>query len=519
MSSPPRKPAFYRRARFRLTLYYTAIQLLFLVLLAVFVHMRSSRSMLTELEKFIRDDTSDLMAFVLDLKDNWVEIQKRLDFESSGERYYELSFRLLDTQGNVKALSRAFREAVPATGPIDPVVLHDVVVEGESRQEIVPFPNRPCDYLLVTRPWSDPQTKQVRYVVQTLAYLEPLEKLSRRFRKNLISVIPLFVLISWFAGHALARKVLKPIGQISRTARQITSSSLNERLVRSKTGDEFDLLADTLNDMIGRLEESFTLTRKFAADAAHELRTPLTILKGEAEVALRSKDRDPAMYEEVLESNIREYDRMIHIITQLLLLAQADAGKVVVGREPVRLDLLLGELAETFHVLADSAQLTLEAGPFPEVVVNGDRARLHELFANLLDNAVKYTPPGGRVSVTCTTDAEHVSVAVADTGIGISPDDQTKVFGRFYRVEGSRSRNTGGAGLGLSISRWIATAHGGRIELQSTLGAGSTFTVVLPLPVGTDSQVATEPANGQAPPGTEDRGQRTEDRGQKTDDR
>jgi signal transduction histidine kinase len=203
------------------------------------------------------------------------------------------------------------------------------------------------------------------------------------------------------------------------------------------------------------------------------------------------------MYEEVLESNIREYDRMIHIITQLLLLVRADAGKVTVGREPVRLDELLAEVAETFHIVADHAQLTLEVGPLPEAVVNGDRARLHELFANLLDNAVKYTPPGGRVSIACTKGAEDVRVAVADTGIGIPADQQEKVFERFYRVEGSRSRETGGAGLGLSIARWIATAHGGRIEVQSTLGCGSTFTVVLPLPVEAEGQVATEPA---APP-------------------
>ena len=499
MSSPRPKPAFYRRARFRLTLYYTAIQLLFLVLLAVFVHYRTSRSMVVELEKFIRDDTSDLMAFVRDLKDKWPEIQKRLDFESSGERYYELSFRLLDTQGKVMALSRSFREAVPATRPISEEELHDAL-EGESREDIVQFPDRLYPHLLVTRPESDPETKEVRYVVQTLAYLEPLEKLSRRFRRNLYSVIPLFVLISWFAGSALARKVLKPIGQISRTARQITSSNLNERLVRSKTGDEFDMLAHTLNDMIGRLEESFALTRQFAADAAHELRTPLTVLRGEAEVALRGKSQDPDAYRHVLESNLREYDRMIHIITQLLLLSQADAGKMVVGHEPVRLDLLLAEMTETFHVLADFAHLTLEAGSFPPMVIAGDRARLHELFANLLDNAVKYTPAGGRVSVTAAVGAESVRVSVADTGVGIAPGEQGKVFERFYRVDDSRSRDTGGAGLGLSIARWIATAHGGRIEVQSAPGVGSTFTVVLPLPVEAESQAATEPADGHSTP-------------------
>ncbi|HUT33263.1 MAG TPA: heavy metal sensor histidine kinase [Planctomycetota bacterium] len=495
MSSPRPRLHFFRRARFRLTLYYTAIQLLFLVLLAIFLHYRSARSMITELEKFVRDDTSDLMAVVADQKDNWAEVQKKLDFESSGERYYKLSFRLLDLEGKVLALSRSFREAAPATRPISEEELHDAL-EGETRQEIVYLPEWPCPHLFVTRPWTDPKTRQVRYVVQTLAYLEPLEKLSRRLRRNLYSVIPLFVLISWFAGYALARKVLKPVGQISRTARQITSSSLDERLVRSKSGDEFDMLAGTLNDMIGRLEESFALTRQFAADAAHELRTPLTVLRGEAELALRSSPQDAEAYRDVLESNIREYDRMIHIITQLLLLAQADAGKMVVGREPVRLDELLTEVADTFQVLTDHAQLKLDVGAFPEVVVNGDRARLHELFANLLDNAVKYTPLGGRVSITCTRGPEDVRVAVADTGIGIPAEQQDKVFQRFYRVEGSRSRDTGGAGLGLSIARWIATAHGGRVELQSALGAGSTFTVVLPLPVGAESQVATEPARG-----------------------
>ena len=496
MSSPRPKLAFFRRAYFRLTLYYTAIQLLFLILLGVFLYYRSERTALAELQKFIRDDTSDLMSAVYDQKDDWAGVQRRLDYESRGERYYELSFRLLDPQGKVLACSKAFREA--AIKPITEEGLHDAL-EGEAREETVQLPGRPVRHLLVTRPSEDPETGQVRYVVQTLAYLEPLEKLNRRLRRNIYSAIPLFVLISWFAGYALARKVLKPIGQISRTARQITSSSLNERLVRSKSGDEFDMLAATLNDMIRRLEESFTLTRQFAADAAHELRTPLTIMKGEAEVALRAKGREPELYEEVLESSIRECDRMIHIITQLLLLAQAEAGKVVIGREPVRLGELLTELAETFHVVAHHAQLKLDVGTFPDVVVNGDRARLHEIFANLLDNAVKYTLPGGCVSIACTVGQEDVRVAVSDTGIGIRVDEQDKVFRRFYRVEGSRSRDTGGAGLGLSIARWIANAHGGRIELQSVLGAGSTFTVVLPLPVAEGGQAATEPARAQRP--------------------
>jgi len=489
------KLSFFRRARFRLTLYYTSIQVLFLVTLGTFLYFYHQRSMRTELEKFLRDEIHNLMAMVFERQENWPEIQARLDFESRGERYYELSFRILDASGKVLACSRTFRDA--AIRPISEEALHDAL-EGESQREFLQLPDRLCQHLLMTRPSYDPKKGEVRYVVQALAYLEPLEKLSRRFLRNIVWAIPIFVLIEWFAGLALSRKVLKPITFIARAARQITSSKLHERLVRSGSGDEFDDLAAILNDMIHRLEESFALTRQFAADAAHELRTPLAIMKGEAEVALRSGTNDPKTYRAVLESSIREYDRMIGIITNLLLLAQADAGAVHLGREPVRLDELLSEIADTFGVLAEEAGLTLDVAPLPQAVVQGDPARLHELFANLLDNAVKYTPTGGRVAIALSVGGEEARVAISDTGIGIAPDQQERIFERFYRVEGSRSRETGGAGLGLSIARWIASAHGGRIEVQSALGAGSTFTVVLPLAAATDTQAATEPAVREA---------------------
>jgi signal transduction histidine kinase len=265
------------------------------------------------------------------------------------------------------------------------------------------------------------------------------------------------------------------------TARAITSAELDKRLQRSGSGDEFDVLAATLNEMIERLEKSFDLLRQFAGDAAHELRTPLTIMKGEAEIALRTQGDEPEALHETLASTIRECDRMIRIVENLLLIAQGEAGEILVRLEPFRLDLLLGEMAETFQVLAEEAGLALDAGPLPEIVVDGDGIRLHELFANLLDNAVKYTAPGGRVSVTCDLTEREVHVHVADTGEGIPEGEHERIFDRFYRVDRSRSRDTGGSGLGLSIARWIADAHRGRIEVQSALGAGSTFTVVLPL--------------------------------------
>jgi heavy metal sensor kinase len=493
MSSKRPRSVFFHRARFKLTLYYTATQLVFLTILGVFLNYRYNVSLLTELRKFIRDDISSLLSPLWENPNDCASIQRQLDYESPrqsqdqdyaerrGERYYKLSYRILNGVGKEAAASPVFKEYEIKIGED---TFHDAL-DGESIEEFLKLPDkelptRAVRHVLVTRSYPHPAKPEERFVVQALASLEPLDKLSRRFMGNILSAIPIFVVISWFGGYALARKVLKPVNQIARTARQITSARLNERLARSHSGDEFDMLADTLNDMIHRLEESFALLRQFAADAAHEIRTPLTIVKGEAEIALRSKTQDPDAYRAVLASTIRECDRMIGIITSLLMLSQADTGAIRLGREPVRLDELLAEMAETFQVLAEEAGLSLTMAPAPEIVVHGDRTRLHELFANLLDNAVKYTPQGS-VNVSCTVGPEEVRVAIADTGIGIAEGEQEKIFERFYRVDHSRSRDTGGSGLGLSIARWIAAAHGGRIEVQSTVGVGSTFTAVLPL--------------------------------------
>jgi len=493
MSSRRASFAFFRRARFRLTLYYTVIQFLFLVVLCGFLYYRANRGRLSELEKFLKDEVRDLMFYVVNYAHDRPYIERLFREESVGERYYDLSFRLLDRTGKVLASSRMFREDF--TDPIGADALSRAL-QGQATTAYVLLPDHTSHHLLMASPFDDPKTGEVAYVVQALAYLEPLDKLRRRFRHNIYSAIPVFFIISWFGGYALARKVLKPVHEIARTARQITSARLDERLVRSESGDEFDMLAATLNEMIERLEQSFALLRQFAADAAHELRTPLTIMKGEAEVALRGDATEPRAYRAVLESNIRECDRMIGIISNLLLLSQADTGDIPLERQPLRLDELLRELAETFQILMHEADLTLEMGAMPPIVVQGDRSWLRELFANFLDNAVKYTPAGGRVSITCQVEPAEVRISVADTGIGIAEDQHERIFDRFYRADSSRSRETGGSGLGLSIARWIATAHGGSIRLHSALGAGSTFTVTLPLASPAQPHEPTAPAAG-----------------------
>jgi heavy metal sensor kinase len=493
-----RRRAFFRRARFKLTLLFTTIQFVILIILCAFLQYRNDRSMIKLLERFLKSEARDIMAIVRDHPDDWPAIRSSFRRESVGERYYKMSFRLLDLDGKALASSRTLRdESIAPLGPEARATVRDA--ETHREEVLVPdetSPKHPSPHYLMTFPVTNKEQTRVIYILQVLADLEPLERLSGHFRHNIYSAIPILVLLSWIVGYTLARRFLRPIHVMTRTARRISSTNLNERLIRSHSGDEFDMLAATLNDMIGRLEESFALLRQFAADAAHELRTPLTIMKGEAEIALRSDTSDPEAYRAALESNIRECDQMVGVVTNLLSLCQADTGDDVLGHEPVRLDLVLTDLIETFRILAEHAGLTLEAAELPEIVVLGERSRLHEVFANILDNAVKYTPDGGRVTIACELDPEEVRVTIADTGVGIPEEEQEKIFSRFYRVDHSRSRETGGSGLGLSIARWVAVAYGGGIEVDSAPGAGSTFTVTLPLAPPPE---AAPPAESQPP--------------------
>jgi two-component system heavy metal sensor histidine kinase CusS len=291
-------------------------------------------------------------------------------------------------------------------------------------------------------------------------------------------LIPVGVLLAVAGGAFTARAALRPVDEMARTARRITAEALGERVGRRGADDEVDYLADTLNDMLARLESAFDQLRRFTADAAHELRTPLTVLKGEMEVALRS-ERTPAEYRRVLETGLEEVDHLIRVAEDLLLLSRATAA-VGLRREPVELEPLVMEALDAALRLGARRSVTVNLGPVAPVTVVGDGAALGRALLNLLDNAVKYTPAGGRVTLSLERGECTARIAVADTGIGIAPADQERIFEPFVRLDGARSRQTGGTGLGLAIARSIAVAHGGRLDVQSAPAAGSRFTLELP---------------------------------------
>ena len=320
---------------------------------------------------------------------------------------------------------------------------------------------------------------RVTNLVQVGLSLENMYRTRRRFLLIMAAVFPFGLLLAGGGGWLLARRALKPVDQMTRTALRISGERLDERLQESGNDDELDRLAKTLNDMLGRLDDAFHQMRQFSADASHELQTPLTILKGEMEVALRSK-RSPDEYRQVLQSGLEEIERINHLVAGLLILARADAGVLKMDLQPVVLKTLLVEICEQMKVIADNHSVSLQTGPLQSVSVRGDREHLRRLLLNLVDNAIKYTSAGGSVTLSLQSDNEWASVVISDTGIGLSKDEQHKIFDRFHRAVETRSRDARGVGLGLSIARSIAEVHGGRIEINSTPGKGSTFKVFLP---------------------------------------
>jgi heavy metal sensor kinase len=294
-------------------------------------------------------------------------------------------------------------------------------------------------------------------------------------------VLPLGLLLAGGGGWLFARRALAPVDRMTEAARRISAAHLAERLEETGAGDELDRLAKTLNAMLERLDDAFRQIRQFSADASHELQTPVTILQGELEVALRTP-RSPEAYQRHLQSALEEVERIATLVDALLLLARADAGVLRMDRQPVDLPQLVAEVLEQTQILAAARRVTCACGPLEPATIQGDYARLRRLLLNLVDNGIKYTPPGGRVTLSLQHRGAWVLLQVSDTGPGLSEAERQRIFQRFYRTDAARTQGQRGAGLGLCIAQSIAEAHGGCIDIDSTPGHGSTFTVHLPLP-------------------------------------
>lgn len=312
-------------------------------------------------------------------------------------------------------------------------------------------------------------------VVQVAQSLAPLETVMRLVSNMLVAVAVAVLVLAVAGGWIMARRALAPIQQVTDSASRIAATGdFAERIPAPGTQDEMGRLINTFNHMIGRIQESFEAQRRLVADTSHELRNPLTVIRGNLELLRR--DLDPETRLEAVVEAEEEAARMSRMVADLLLLAQADA-RVPLGREPVRLHALVEEVGCQARLMANGRQV--EVGPLEETTVLGDRDRLKQMLMNLVENAVRYTPEGGRVSVGLRRQNGRAYLTVADTGVGIAPEHLPHIFERFYRADPSRSRTIGGNGLGLAIVKYVAEAHGGRVSVQSQVGKGSVFTVEL----------------------------------------
>ncbi len=330
---------------------------------------------------------------------------------------------------------------------------------------------------------QDIEVKGTVYIVRTGLVTHDVLKTLSRFRLYLLMFAPLLLLVAAGGGYWLSRRALSPVDALARTARSITGTTLSSRLEKLNTGDELQRLSDTLNEMLDRIELAFRRVTQFTADASHELRTPISLVRTEAELALR-RSRGESEYKEALQHILLEAERTTSLIEELLALARADAGRETLHLHPVHVQEILREVVEGWRRVAKISNLQFSDGIDARgSLVLADEAALRRAIDILLDNAFKYTPSPGTVHLSAEQQNDKVVITVRDTGVGIAAEEQSKVFERFYRVDKARSRDMGGAGLGLAIAQWIVQQHGGKIEVESSLGKGSIFRVELPLTI------------------------------------
>jgi heavy metal sensor kinase len=331
-----------------------------------------------------------------------------------------------------------------------------------------------------------------KYIVVAGSSLEPTDEELESLREILAYVVPIALMLAGVGGWFLARQSLSPVAAMADRARKMSAENLSGRLPVANPRDELGRLAETFNDLLSRLEASITsqrqvmdAQRQFMADASHELRTPVTTTRTAANVALQQGHREEREYRETLSIIEQQATRLSRIVDDMFTLARADAGTYPVRQMPMYLDEVVDDVVKAARVLATTRDVSIEAATIRSAALTGDEDLIRRLMVNLLDNAIRYTPPGGNVRVDLGRAPGGYTLSISDCGPGIPADVQPHIFERFYRADTSRTRRgeaNGGAGLGLALARWIAEAHGGRLTLARSSEAGTTFTTFLPDP-------------------------------------
>lgn len=452
--------------RLRLTLWYVLLLAITFITFAVYLVARFEHSLKSAIDSSLQITVSRTISS-FDEEDYFET--KKLVFENAGQTQAvtpTFAMRLLSFDGDVWD-TYGLAQSVPNWGPLE---------AGYTTQSGTGEEN---EWRILIQPVKDSHGETIGWV-QAAQYLESVADTVQDLRDQLLFGIPLILLFAGLGGYFLASRALQPIEKITDTAQEITAQNLSRKIDYRGSTDEVGRLAQTFDQMLERLQSAFERERRFTGDAAHELRTPLTVLKGQIEVSLNRR-RNPAEYEKKLHELSGQADRLIRLSNALLFLSRSDQNQLEFEVVPVNLQELLDVLIEQFLPLAQEKGLRINTDIPANISARGDSDHLIRLFMNLFENALKYTPAGGEISVTALKKSHEVEVAIHNSGPGIPQEHLSHLFERFYRVDSDRSSQTGGSGLGLAIAHEIVHMHGGEIEAHSTSGQGVTVFVRLPL--------------------------------------
>ena len=406
---------------------------------------------------------------------NFIKIAQRWVLERTNDpELLDIIVQIFDSNGEQIAFSKNIRDIVSL-----PSETFTSVLRGTSRFDDISAEMPPGNFQeMRTLTFPVTENGKVAYIVQVLSPLTHMYATLGNLKLILFLLLPLTILVSGIVGALLAKLTLNPVNRMVDTAQRISAENMRARIDPPKSKDELRRLADTFNEMLGRLEDSFLSQRKFIEDLAHELKTPLSVMKGELEVTLK-RARSTKEYESALDSNLEEVDKLIRILEKLLVLAQLDRSVVSLELKSLDLSHVVEDIVNNIKILAGQKNISVQFMSRGEATIFGDETRLKQLFLNILDNALKYTPPRGKVTIEVGAEADRARVVISDTGIGIPEDMLPHIFDRFYRAD--KARDISGAGLGLSIAKSILEAHKGQIEVRSALNKGSMFIVSFPL--------------------------------------
>lgn len=472
----------FNSVRIRLTLWYTAAMTLVLVVLAAVTYFVLRQNVVRRADGNATELADSFLATIraeLGEASKSDSVDEGIAAAIAEHRFRDVVFVVFDPQGDFLGASEGSR-----SGHTEGLTRESLTA---SLRPLVAAPDTfryvrigERQYRSYVRHFSIDQQAGALFVLQSLhRQNEFLDTLTGTFWV----VIPLAIALAGAGGYLLARRSLSPVVVMSAQASRISSENLYERLKVHNARDELGQLAAAFNELLDRLNQSFERQRRFVADASHELRTPVAILCGEAEVTLSQEKRTEEEYRESLRILGEEAKRLKHIVEDLFTLARADAGQHPLAPSDFYLDELAAECSKNVRTLASAKRIAVSCESSVELPIRADEALLRRMLMNLMDNAIKYTPPGGSIVLRCAAENGRYRLSLEDSGQGIPGELQSRIFERFFRADKARSRGTtdgGGAGLGLTIASWIAGAHGGSLELSRSTSEGSVFTVFLP---------------------------------------